>query len=92
MESKPNSLVLLGAATLIGGTMAAIITWLFGIEISTMERFSRFPDGWTTLELILNATAGLLLVGSIRAVYVALRAHYYGDSSDQPPNPGAGNW
>lgn len=77
---------------MIGSLLSAAIIWVFGIEISPLERFYVFPDQWTMLEFIWNATAGILIVGSIRASFVALHSHYYGDPSDEPPNPGAGTW
>ncbi len=88
--SKPRPVFLLALALPLGAAVAFSIIWLFGIEISEVSRFKVFPDGWSLLELFWNATAGVLIVGSIRACYVALHSHYYGDKTDEPPNPGAG--
>jgi len=88
--NNPSPFSLFCGSILIGSVFAVAIIWLFGIEISAFERFSQFPEKWTLLEFIWNATAGIILIGSIRAVYVALNGHYYGDASDEPPNPGAG--
>jgi len=82
MPSNPPNIVLYCIAILSGCVITAIFVWLFGIEVSEFEKLKNFPDGWTTLELVWNATAALILVGSIRAVYVALRAHYYGEPDD----------
>jgi len=90
VTSRPHVFFLFSAAGILGSGVSAGLIWLFGIEISAFERFSNFPDEWTLLELVWNATAALLVVGCIRAAYVALHAHYYGDPSDRPPNPGAG--
>ncbi len=91
MSAKPNVYILYAISLLLGAGIAAAIVWLFGIEISSLDRLTNFPDGWSVIELIWNATAGLLLVGSVRGVYIALRAHYYGDVTDDPPSPGAGS-
>ena len=84
---KPNSAMLFFAAVLIGGLFAAALIWLFGIQISSYDRLSEFPEKWTVLEFIWNATAIMIIAGAIRGVYVALYAHYYGDPDDGPPNP-----
>ena len=87
---KPNPMVLFCAAVIIGGLCAAGLIWLFGIEVSSYDRFSEFPEKWTVLEFIWNATAIVIVIGAVRGVYIALNSHYYGDPSDDPPNPGAG--
>jgi hypothetical protein len=87
---KPNPFFLFFISVVLGGTFAAGLIWLFGIEISSFERFSVFPEKWTMLELVWNATAGVVLFGAIRAIHVALREHFRGSSSEEPPNPGAG--
>jgi hypothetical protein len=88
--NNPSLFLLFFSSILIGSVCAMALIWLFGIEISELERFSQFPEKWTVLEFIWNATAGIILIGSIRAVYVALHGHYYGEPSNEPPNPDAG--
>ena len=75
---KPNPFFLFFISVVLGGTFAAGLIWLFGIEISSFERFSVFPEKWTMLELVWNATAGVVLFGAIRAIHVALREHFHG--------------
>ena len=88
--NKPNSFFIFCISVVLGGTFATGLMWLFGIEISSFERFSVFPEKWTILEFVWNATAGVVLFGAIRAIYVSLWQHFYGSSSEGPPNPGAG--
>ena len=88
--NKPNLFFLFFLSVVLGSTFAAGLIWLFGIEISSFERFSVFPEEWTMLELVWNVTAGVVLFGAIRAIYVALREHFYGSSIEEPPNPGSG--
>ena len=78
---KPNPFFLFLISVVLGGTFALGLIWLFGIEISTIERFYVFPDQWTVIEIIWNATAVIILLGAIRAVYVALYGHFYESSS-----------
>jgi hypothetical protein len=87
---KPNPFFLFCISVVFGGAFAAGFIWLFGIEISSLERFSVFPEKWTILEFVWNATSGIVFFGAIRATYVALRGHFYGSSSEEPSNPGAG--
>lgn len=89
-SQKPHPYLLLVLSLPVGGSVAFGLIWLFGIEVSEISRFQVFPEGWSLLELVWNATAGILIVGCIRACYVALHAHFYGDRGDEPPNPGAG--
>ena len=88
---KPNPFFLFCISVVLGSTFSAGLIWLFGIEISSFERFSVFPEKWTILEFVWNATAGVVLFGSIRGTYVALQEHFYCSSSEEPPNPGAGS-
>ncbi len=87
---KPNPVFLFCISVVFGGAFAAGLMWLFGIEISSLERFSVFPEKWTILEFVWNATSGIVFFGSIRAFYVALRGYFYVSSSEKLSNPRAG--
>jgi hypothetical protein len=88
--TKPSYFFLFCISVVCGSIIAFSLMWLFGIEISTIDRFYVFPEQWTMLELVWNGTAGIIIFGAIRAVYVALHGHFYGYSSEKPPNSQVG--
>jgi hypothetical protein len=76
--------------SLVSGTLIAVaFMWIFGIEISDIDRFRDFPDGWSLMELAFNAFAIVLLVGATRAVYKGLQEYYNPSDNDGPPIGGA---
>ena len=80
----------MGLISVIGGTLIALaFLWVFDIEVSNIERFRNFPEGWSIFELAFNAAALMLLIGATRAVYKGLQEYYNPSDDDTPPAGGA---
>ncbi len=86
---KPGSMMLGLISVVLGALLASGFLWVFGIEVSDIERFQTFPDGWSIHELIYNAFAIMLLIGGTRAVYKGLQEYYNPSDNDGPPVGGA---
>jgi len=90
MEKKkqPAGIVMLGLSLLIGIPFALIFLWIFGIEVSGIERLKEFPDGWSIRELIANATTLVMILGATFAAYKGLNEYYNPSQDDQGPPQG----
>jgi len=78
-----------GLISLVCGAMITLaFLWVFDIQVSSLERFRSFPEGWSIYELAFNAAAIMLLVGATRAVYKGLQEYYNPSDNDAPPTGG----
>lgn len=84
---NPNRQLLLGLSVGLGFILTVGLVWLFGIEFSLATRYAEFPDNWTVLEFLSNATALFVFAGATRAAYMALCSYYFGEPDEAPPVP-----
>jgi hypothetical protein len=82
---QPGSLTIGVISVSAGSLFTFVFLWLFGIEISSFERFKTFPEGWSVFELAYNAFAVILLVGASRAVFKGIQEYYNPSNDDVPP-------
>ncbi len=87
--NQPGNLTMGVISLICGALLSLAFLWLFGIEVSGLERFREFPDGWSISELAFNAFAIVLLIGATRAVYKGLQEYYNPSDDDAPPAGGA---
>lgn len=86
---QPGTITIGVISILVGTLFAYAFLWLFGIEVSSFERFKTFPEGWSINELAFNAFAIILVVGASRAVFKGVQEYYNPSDDDVPPNGGA---
>ena len=87
-KTQPSGIVMLALSLLGGVPFALVFLWIFGIEVSTLERLKEFPDGWSIRELIANATTLVMICGATFAVHKGLKEYYNPSQDEQGPPQG----